>query len=135
MSEKPIYCSARDWSRSPEIRLLASRLNVSGHSLEHPSLRWLTLNRPEIFDEYTRRQYVAKAPDRNPFGTEEEPAKFTEFDVFTKVLFYDPRMISNAYQLNIRFVCCNSSHGGLWEIQTESARRWRNKKTLSRPFG
>ncbi|KAI9738941.1 MAG: hypothetical protein M1818_005255 [Claussenomyces sp. TS43310] len=39
----------------------------------------------ELFDEYTRRQYVAKAPERNPFGTEEEPAKFTDFDVFTKV--------------------------------------------------
>lgn len=40
---------------------------------------------PEIFDEYTRRQYVAKAPERNPFGTEEEPAKFADFDIFTKV--------------------------------------------------
>ncbi|OBT73283.1 hypothetical protein VF21_08443 [Pseudogymnoascus sp. 05NY08] len=40
---------------------------------------------PEIFDEYTRRQYVAKAPERNPFGTEEEPAKFAEFDIFTKI--------------------------------------------------
>ncbi|PQE11163.1 PHD-finger domain-containing protein [Rutstroemia sp. NJR-2017a BVV2] len=40
---------------------------------------------PEIFDEYARRQYVSRAPDRNPFGTEEEPAKFTEFDVFTKI--------------------------------------------------
>ena len=41
--------------------------------------------RPEIFDEYTRRQYVAKAPQRNPFGIEETPKKFTEFDVFTKL--------------------------------------------------
>lgn len=40
---------------------------------------------PEIFDEYTRRQYVAKAPDRNPFGTDEEPQKFAEFDVFLKL--------------------------------------------------
>lgn len=40
---------------------------------------------PEIFDEYTRRQYVAKAPERNPFGTEEEPAHFKDFDVFTKI--------------------------------------------------
>lgn len=43
------------------------------------------MSSPEIFDEYTRRQYVAKAPERNPFGTEEEPAKFAEFDIFTKV--------------------------------------------------
>jgi len=39
----------------------------------------------DIFDEYTRRQYVAKAPERNPFGEEEEPKKFTEFDIFTKI--------------------------------------------------
>lgn len=41
--------------------------------------------RPEIFDEYTRRQYTAKAPKRNPFGEDEEPAKFNDFDVFTKI--------------------------------------------------
>ncbi|MCJ1248432.1 hypothetical protein MMC30_005650 [Trapelia coarctata] len=40
---------------------------------------------PEIFDEYTRRQYVAKAPSRNPFGTEEAPEKFADFDVFTRL--------------------------------------------------
>ena len=40
---------------------------------------------PEIFDEYTRRQYVAKAPNRNPFGTEEIPNRFAEFDIFTKI--------------------------------------------------
>lgn len=42
-------------------------------------------SRPEIFDEYTRRQYVAKAPQRNPFGTDEIPGKFDDFDVFTKI--------------------------------------------------
>lgn len=45
----------------------------------------LTMSSPEIFNEYTRRQYVAKAPHRNPFGTEEEPRKFAAFDVFTKI--------------------------------------------------
>jgi hypothetical protein len=39
----------------------------------------------EIFDEYTRRQYVAKAPARNPFGTDEEPNRFDDFDVYTKI--------------------------------------------------
>ncbi|KAL6717994.1 hypothetical protein ACLMJK_004079 [Lecanora helva] len=39
----------------------------------------------EIFDEYTRRQYLAKAPAKNPFGDDETPNKFTEFDVFTKL--------------------------------------------------
>lgn len=38
-----------------------------------------------MLDEYTRRQYVAKAPKRNPFGEEEEARKFAEFDIFTKV--------------------------------------------------
>jgi hypothetical protein len=45
----------------------------------------LIRDRPEIFDEYTRRQYVAKAPNRNPFGTDEDPNKFNDFDVFTKI--------------------------------------------------
>ncbi|KAL8875321.1 MAG: hypothetical protein Q9198_006301 [Flavoplaca austrocitrina] len=40
---------------------------------------------PAIFDEYTRRQYVAKAPDTNPFGTDETPKTFDEFDIFTKL--------------------------------------------------
>ncbi|KAJ9190722.1 hypothetical protein DTO164E3_9192 [Paecilomyces variotii] len=38
------------------------------------------------FDEYTRRQYNAKAPHlKNPFGYEEEPKKFNDFDVFLKL--------------------------------------------------
>ena len=41
--------------------------------------------RPAIFDEYTRRQFVAKAPERNPFGEDEEPNKFDDFDIFTKI--------------------------------------------------
>ncbi|KEQ73741.1 hypothetical protein M436DRAFT_15482, partial [Aureobasidium namibiae CBS 147.97] len=39
----------------------------------------------ENYDEYTRRQYIAKAPLRNPYGTDETPNKFAEFDVFTKI--------------------------------------------------
>lgn len=45
----------------------------------------LTDDRRDIFDEYTRRQYVAKAPGRNPFGVDEEPNKFDDFDVYTKI--------------------------------------------------
>jgi len=48
-------------------------------------LLMLTRSSPELFDEYTRRQYLAKAPARNPFGEEEEPQKFNEFDVYTKI--------------------------------------------------
>ncbi|KAI0453661.1 hypothetical protein F5B21DRAFT_478796 [Xylaria acuta] len=40
---------------------------------------------PDLFDEYTRRQYVAKAPNRNPFGTGESPAKFDDFDAVLKI--------------------------------------------------
>ncbi|KAL9941691.1 hypothetical protein ACHAO5_008741, partial [Verticillium nonalfalfae] len=54
---------------------LALLKNVSSH-------RGLT---HEIFDEYTRRQYMAKAPEKNPFGTQEIPAKFAEFDALTKI--------------------------------------------------
>ncbi|EPE04688.1 phd finger domain protein [Ophiostoma piceae UAMH 11346] len=47
------------------------------------SHRGLTL---ELFDEYTRRQYISKAPQlHNPFGTDEVPAKFSEFTVFQKI--------------------------------------------------
>jgi hypothetical protein len=57
---------------------------------------------PDIFDEFTRRQYVAKAPQRNPFGEAEEPLRFHDFDVFTKInvlqqltqwVFYHPERV------------------------------------------
>ena len=38
-----------------------------------------------MFDEYTRRQYLSKAPGLNPFGDGEVAASFSEFDVFQKV--------------------------------------------------
>ncbi|KAJ5779438.1 hypothetical protein N7457_007158 [Penicillium paradoxum] len=52
-------------------------------------LKWISSHRGltfDNFDEYTRRQYNAKAPKiPNPFGHEEEPNKFLHFDVFTKI--------------------------------------------------
>lgn len=40
----------------------------------------------ENFDEYTKRQYNAKAPHiQNPFGYDEQPYRFLDFDVFTKL--------------------------------------------------
>ncbi|KAI0427290.1 hypothetical protein F5Y09DRAFT_316705 [Xylaria sp. FL1042] len=39
----------------------------------------------DLFDEYTRRQYVAKAPDRNPFGCGETPSRFNDFDALLKI--------------------------------------------------
>ncbi|KAI9766072.1 MAG: hypothetical protein M1840_006779 [Geoglossum simile] len=40
---------------------------------------------PDLFDEYSRRQYQARLPDHNPFGDGGVPRKFSEFDVFTKI--------------------------------------------------
>ena len=51
-------------------------------------LKWVSSHRGltlDIFDEYTRRQYLAKAPHLNPFGEEEEALKFFDMDIFTKL--------------------------------------------------
>ncbi|PYH42099.1 putative PHD finger domain protein [Aspergillus saccharolyticus JOP 1030-1] len=52
-------------------------------------LKWVSSHRGltfDNFDEYTRRQYNAKAPHiTNPFGYDEVPNKFLEFDVFLKL--------------------------------------------------
>lgn len=66
------------------MRLIASRTDVSTR-LYRSYTFFTNFISPDLFDEYTRRQYVAKAPQRNPFGVEEEPANFADFDVFTKV--------------------------------------------------
>lgn len=42
-------------------------------------------SRPEIFEEYTRRQYHVKASQRNPFGDEDEPIKFGDLDISTRI--------------------------------------------------
>ncbi|ROW18351.1 hypothetical protein VPNG_00298 [Cytospora leucostoma] len=40
----------------------------------------------ELFDEYTRRQFAAKMPNRkNPFGNGETALKFSEFDLLKKL--------------------------------------------------
>ncbi|KAK5651758.1 hypothetical protein OQA88_11720 [Cercophora sp. LCS_1] len=39
----------------------------------------------DLFDEYTRRQFLAKAPEKNPFGNGETPTRFADFDVLTKI--------------------------------------------------
>lgn len=52
-------------------------------------LKFLSSHRgltPDLFDEYSRRQFLAKAPSKNPFGPADEPPfRFTDLDVFTKV--------------------------------------------------
>ncbi|EJT81319.1 hypothetical protein GGTG_01302 [Gaeumannomyces tritici R3-111a-1] len=52
----------------------------------------------DIFDEYTRRQFAAKAPGiENPFGTEDALLKFADFDVFQKI-----RVLHQMTQLILR---------------------------------
>ena len=53
-------------------------------------------SRMELFDEYARRQFVARAPHQNPFGTDETPSMFNEFDAFTKVCVCHKRWIEFA---------------------------------------
>ena len=43
------------------------------------------------FEEYTRRQYLAKKPSANPFGDDEKPKPFLELDFITKVVLGKPR--------------------------------------------
>lgn len=83
MYEESFNSARRHWPGAPQIRFLSQRPNVRV-TLPFVLPADLTDDSPEIFDEYTRRQYMAKAPQRNPFGTEEEPAKFMDFDSFTK---------------------------------------------------
>ncbi|KAI9786062.1 MAG: hypothetical protein M1816_008153 [Peltula sp. TS41687] len=40
---------------------------------------------PDTFDEQLRKQYRSKLPERNPFGDSEEPKKFADLGVFTKI--------------------------------------------------
>ena len=133
MSEKSFHPSTRDWSCSTEICVITSRPHVSISSF---CVIKLTLYSPEIFDEYTRRQYVAKAPARNPFGTDEEPAKFTELDILTKVGHNAQRgMVDSAHLCDIRSAYYNSSHSGSWAILIVFEREWKNKRTASRRYG
>ena len=39
----------------------------------------------ENLDEFTRKQYLKRKPNANPFGDEENPTAWDEFDVFARV--------------------------------------------------
>lgn len=69
-----------------QICIVTSRFNVPPPSpISRACSRANTHYSPEIFDEYTRRQYIAKAPSRNPFGEAEDPIKFNDMDVRTRI--------------------------------------------------
>nr|POE49315.1 hypothetical protein CFP56_32465 [Quercus suber] len=76
-----------DWSQIPQICFFASRTDVGLLPLASTLLFWPTADghSPEIFAEYTRRQYLAKAPARNPFGDEEEAIPFNDLDIYTRI--------------------------------------------------
>lgn len=73
----------------PEIGLALLKFVSSHRGLTYVTVLWsdlpANLHRPELFEEYTRRQYLAKAPQRNPFGDGEEPTKFNDLDIFMRV--------------------------------------------------
>ena len=80
--QRSLHKSALPCSRSFR-RIAASR--EFDHAYR-PADHELTPRSLEIFPEYTRRQYLAKAPLRNPFGdVEEDPVKFEDLDIFTRI--------------------------------------------------
>ncbi|KAH0558720.1 hypothetical protein GP486_004635 [Trichoglossum hirsutum] len=64
-----------------EVAMTGSLRYMTSAHLFHEKIR----EDPDLFDEYTRRQYQARLPKHNPFGDEEVPRKFSEFDVFSKI--------------------------------------------------
>jgi hypothetical protein len=46
-------------------------------------------NSLENLDEFTRKQFIKRKPDANPFGDEENPTSWTELDVFAHVYSRD----------------------------------------------
>ncbi|PTB64064.1 hypothetical protein BBK36DRAFT_1178106 [Trichoderma citrinoviride] len=57
-----------------DIALALLKLVSSQRGLTHAS-----------FDDQARKQYLLKSPDTNPFGDDDAPKAFAEFDVFSKI--------------------------------------------------
>lgn len=80
-----------------EAHLLPPRIDVRPTSHLFSSSTDLPLYSHELFDEYTRRQFAAKMPNKkNPFGNNEVAARFADFDLFKKVRRPVPRALLNA---------------------------------------
>lgn len=86
MPQAQLHGSVGHRTRLIEVCLKSQRNNVRAHYDLCPVV-YANQGRcsPEIFDEQARRQFQNKLPDRNPFGTEESPVDFAQFDIFTKV--------------------------------------------------
>jgi hypothetical protein len=67
------------------LKPFSTRLQDIGLSM----LKFLSSHRGlthDLFDDYSRRQFLAKTPDKNPFGpADEPPLHFMEFDIYTKI--------------------------------------------------
>jgi hypothetical protein len=77
-----------DWSMSVEVDFFTSWSDVRDIWCATCRARFgLTAqSRFDNFDEYTKRQYNAKAPHiTNPFGYDEQPRRFLDFDVLLKL--------------------------------------------------
>ncbi|KZF26370.1 hypothetical protein L228DRAFT_11053 [Xylona heveae TC161] len=72
----------------------------------------------DLFDEYTRRQYLAKAPNRNPFGDEETPKRFDDFDAFTKI-----RVLYQLSQWTL--IPCERMRERMPEVKDSEQTQWR----------
>lgn len=74
------------------LKFLSSQrgLTFVWYFLDTSSRQMLTWDiRNESFDEYTRRQFEMKAPEKsNPFGPEPSPNRFADFDIYTKVRLF-----------------------------------------------
>lgn len=62
-----VVAESRNWAT-----VSANSVSAGRHSLDQ-------------FEEYTRRQYLAKKPEANPFGEEEQATKFDDLSVLTRV--------------------------------------------------
>lgn len=85
MSEAEFDRPRRHRPGAPKTRFVASRFNVCSHDLMRDFDPLMTTQRHEILDDQTRKQFLTKSPGYNPFGDDETPLKFNDFDIFTKV--------------------------------------------------
>jgi len=59
---------------------------LSGNRAIRYGFRWLLADFSlENMDEFTRKQYLKRKPDANPFGDDENPTAWTKLDVFAQV--------------------------------------------------
>jgi hypothetical protein len=87
---------------------------------------------PDIFDEQTRKLFQARLPAWNPFGDDEVPAKFNEFDIFTKVITVSH---PSSFELGLingncptRFECYNNLPNGRWFTPNASEIKWTSRR-------